>query len=184
MPNRVADFSVAFGSVCVGLQRLEEYSTTMKTRIHPLLFGLALLVAIFTSAHRVQAALGESVDSVQSDREALSAVQGTVTVRKGYTVQEIESDASTVREYISPSGIVFAIAWNGLVHPDLTKLLGSYAGEYEQALQQTPREWDRRRLVVKTNQVVVEKWGHMRNLQGKAYVPALVPSGVSVDEIK
>ena len=156
----------------------------MRTRIYCLFFGLVLSVAIFATAHRVDATLGESVDSVQSDREALSAVRGTITVGNGYTVQEIESDSTLVREYVSPSGIVFAIAWNGLVHPDLTKLLGSYAGEYEQALQQTPREWDRRRLVVKTNRVVVEKWGHMRNLQGRAYVPALIPPGVSVDEIK
>ncbi len=156
----------------------------MKTRIHPLFFGLVLSVAIFATAHRVQATLGESADSIASDREGLSAVPGAIMVRNGYTVQEIESDSTLVREYVSPSGIVFAIAWNGLVHPDLTKLLGSYAGEYERALQQTPREWDRRRLVVKTNRVVVEKWGHMRNLQGRAYVPALIPPEVSVDEIE
>ena len=141
-------------------------------------------MAIFATAHRVQATLGESADSVKSDREVLSAVPSIIMVRNGYTVQEIDSDSTIVREYVSPSGIVFAIAWNGLVHPDLTQLLGSYAGEYERALQQAPREWDRRRLLVKTNRVVVEKWGHMRNLQGRAYVPALIPPGVSVDEIK
>lgn len=156
----------------------------MKTKIYSLLFGLVLSVTIFATAHRVQATLGESADSVGSDREALSAVPSAITVRNGYTVQEIDFDSTIVREYVSPSGIVFAIAWNGLVHPDLTQLLGSYAGEYEQALQQTPLEWDRRRLLVKTNRVVVEKWGHMRNLQGRAYVPALIPPGVSIDEIK
>ena len=141
-------------------------------------------MAIFATAHRVQATLGESANSVKLDREVLSAVPSAIMVRNGYTVQEIDSDSTIVREYVSPSGIVFAIAWNGLVHPDLTQLLGSYAGEYERALKQAPREWDRRRLVVKTNRVVVEKWGHMRNLQGRAYVPALIPPGVSVDEIK
>ena len=145
---------------------------------------LVFSMAIFATAHRVQAALGEPTDSVESDREALSAVPGTITVRNGYTVQEFNSDSTIVREYISPSGVVFAIAWNGLVHPDLTQLLGSYGGEYQEALEQTPREPDRRRLLVKANQVVVEKWGHMRNLQGRAYVPALIPPGVSLDEIK
>lgn len=85
----------------------------------------------------------------------------------GYTVHEIESDASSVREYMAPSGVVFGIAWNGLIHPDLTPLLGSYAVEYRAALKQTPRKPGRRRHQVKSERVIVEKWGHMRNLQGR-----------------
>ena len=89
-----------------------------------------------------------------------------------------------MREYVSPSGVVFGIAWSGLVPPDLTQLLGSYAPEYQEALQQTPRQKGSRHLRVETPGVIVEKWGHMRNLQGRAYAPALIPPGVSVDEIK
>lgn len=156
----------------------------MKIGIYSLLFVFGLSAAIFATAYRTQAMLGESTDSVKSDREALSAEWSAITVRNGYTVHEIESDSTTVREYVSPSGVVFAIAWNGLVHPDLTHLLGSYASEYQRALKQTPRQPDRRRLRVKSDGVVVEKWGHMRNLQGRAYLPALIPPGVSVDEIE
>ena len=139
---------------------------------------------LFFDRPRAQAALGESADSVESDRTALSAVRRAATARDAYTIQEIKSDAATVREYVSSSGVVFAVAWNGLSHPDLTPLLGSYAGEYREALRQTPRKPGRRHLQVKAERVVVEKWGHMRNLQGRAYVPALIPQGVSVDEIK
>jgi Protein of unknown function (DUF2844) len=156
----------------------------MKIKIYSLLLAFGLSAAIFATADRVLAALGESTDSVKADREALSTVRNAVTVRNGYAVHEIESDSTAVREYVSPSGIIFAIAWNGLVHPELTHLLGSYASEYQRALKQTPRQPDRRRLQVKSDGVVVEKWGHMRNLQGRAYVPALIPPGVSVDEIE
>lgn len=156
----------------------------MNKRTYSLFLGLGLSVTVFATAYRVEATLGESSDSVKSDREALSSVRSAVTVRNGYTVHEIESDSTTVREYVSPSGVVFAIAWNGLVHPNLTQLLGPYASEYHGALQQTPRQPDRRRLRVKTDGLVVEKWGHMRNLQGRAYVPALIPPGVSIDEIE
>jgi hypothetical protein len=156
----------------------------MKRRFYALLLGLGLSAAIFATAQQVQATLGESADSISSDRKALSAVRHATTVRNGYSVQEIASDSIVVREYISPSGIVFGIAWNGLIHPNLTALLGSYTGEYQEALRQTPRKKGHRRLQVKTNEVVVEKWGHMRNLQGRAYAPALIPPGVSVDEIK
>jgi hypothetical protein len=157
----------------------------MKRKLYALFLCLGLSVAVLMTAPQVQAGLGESADSVASDRKALSAVQRASTVRNGYTVQEFASDATAVREYISPSGIVFGIAWNGLAYPDLTPLLGSYASEYQQALQQTPHQPGLRRYhAVQTDRVIVEKWGNMRNLQGRAYAPALIPPGVSIDEIK
>jgi hypothetical protein len=156
----------------------------MKRRLSALLIGLGLAAAYLTSAGRVEATLGEVEDSVLLDQTALVAKRVSKTVRNGYTVQELRSDSVTVREYIAPTGVVFAIAWNGLIHPDLTPLLGTYADEYETAMRHASREPGRRNRQVETNRVVVEKWGHMRNLQGRAYVPALIPSGVSVDEIK
>lgn len=138
----------------------------------------------FAAAQRVEATLGERADSIEMDREALSGVRHPVTVGNGYTVQEVESVGTTVREYVSPDGVVFGIAWNGLVYPDLSILLGSYDGEYREALSQVPRSpGNRRSLQVQTPRIVVEKWGHMRDLRGRAYVPSLVPYGVSVDEI-
>ncbi len=146
--------------------------------------ALGLLAVTLAAARPARATLGEPADSVTSDRKALSAASGAKTAHSGYTVQEVVSDSVRVREYISPSGVVFGIAWNGLIHPDLAPLLGSYAGEYREALRQIPRKPGRRFSKVKTNRLVVEKWGHMRNLQGRAYAPALIPPGVSVDEIK
>lgn len=145
---------------------------------------LALLLATAVPATPARATLGASAVSVESDRQALAAVRRSTTGRVTYTVQEIGSAATTVREYVSPAGAVFAIAWNGLIHPDLEPLLGSYAGEYRAALHQTPRQPGRRHQRLRTGRVVVEKWGHMRNLQGRAYLPALIPPGVSIDEIK
>ena len=157
----------------------------MKRKFYALLLGLGLSVAVLTAAQQVQAGLGESADSVVSDRKALSAVQREITTSNRYTIHEFASDATTVREYVSPSGIVFGIAWNGLAYPDLTPLLGPYDREYRAALRHEQRKPGLRRYhAVRTDGVVVEKWGHMRNLQGRAYAPALIPPGVSIDEIK
>jgi len=156
----------------------------MKGRRYAPLIGLGLLLLFLLSARQTLAALGESVDSVESDRESLTAVRGAMTAHRDYTVHEIKTESTVVREYVSPAGIIFAIAWNGLVHPDLTELLGSYAGEYQDALLQTQREQGRRQLQVKTNRVVVQKWGHIRDLKGRAYAPDLIPPGVSIDAIK
>ena len=157
----------------------------MKIIIYFLSLALGLSMVCFAAAQRVEATLGEAAYSIGTDRQALSAVQRPVTVRNGYTVQEVESSANKVREYVSPGGVVFGVAWNGRVHPDLSQLLGSYEGEYRAAMSQVPRKkGNRRSLQVETSHIVVEKWGHMRDQRGRAYVPSLVPSGVSVDEIK
>lgn len=156
----------------------------MKRRQCALLLGLGLLLVLLLPAQQTLAILGESVDSVESDRESLTAVRGAMTAHRDYTIHEIKTDSTVVREYVSPGGIIFAIAWNGLVHPDLTELLGSYADEYQEALRQTRRTQGRRQLQVKTNRVVVQKWGHIRDMKGRAYAPDLIPTGVSIDAIK
>jgi hypothetical protein len=147
-------------------------------------FGLFLLAGLLALPPQAQATLGEGSDSVARDRHALSATPHATTTHPKYTVQEVASEATTVREYLNSSGVVFAVAWDGLVHPDLTTLMGSYASEYRDAKRQVQRKHGQRQLRVKANRVIVETWGHMRNLQGRAYLPALIPEGVSVDEIK
>jgi len=143
-----------------------------------------LLVALtWVSPWQTGATLGEGSASLAKDRKALSSSKTTSSSQANYTVQEITSDATLVREYLTASGVVFGVAWNGLVHPDLTTLLGSYASEYQAARQKTPHGRGQRHLRVRASRVVVETWGHMRNLRGRAYLPALLPEGVSFNEI-
>jgi hypothetical protein len=139
----------------------------MKRKLYALFLCLGLSAAALVINPQAQAALGESADSVASDRRALSAAQRGTQARNRYTIQEIASDSTVVREYVSPSGIVFGIAWNGLTYPNLTPLLGSYASEYQTALKQVQRKPGfRRRQFVRTDRVVVEKWGQI----GRAHV--------------
>jgi hypothetical protein len=102
--------------------------TTLKRRFYALFIGLGIYVIAFAIVQSAQAAPGESTDSITSDRKSLLAAQGATTALNGYTIHTMESDATTVREYISPDGVVFGSAWNGLIQPDLTPLLGTYAG--------------------------------------------------------
>jgi hypothetical protein len=146
--------------------------------------GLAIVAGILASSVPAQATLGAGVDSVATDRKALSAVKRATSSRASYSIQESASVATVVREYLTPSNVVFAVAWNGLVPPDLSVLLGTYATEYREAKRQLPRRHGQRRTRVKGASVIVETWGHMRDLHGRAYLPALVPSGVDIDEIQ
>ncbi|HSB20716.1 MAG TPA: DUF2844 domain-containing protein [Anaeromyxobacteraceae bacterium] len=145
---------------------------------------MLLLAAALVAAAPARASLGGKADSVEADRKALSAARRATVARAGYTVEEVDTGAVRVREYVSPSGVVFAVAWNGLAHPDLDTLLGSYAAAWRQADRQVPRTPGRRSRAVRTPRLVVERWGHMRDWQGRAYDPALLPAGVSVDEIR
>jgi hypothetical protein len=129
------------------------------------------------------ATLGEGPDSVAKDRKALSTVKRAATSHDNYTVHESSSKATTVREYLSPAGVVFAVAWNGMTPPDLSTLLGSYHQQYQSAKRLVARQHGHKRSRVAAEGVVVETWGHMRNLQGRAYVPELVPAGVAINEI-
>lgn len=144
--------------------------------------GLALLAGLAASPAR--AALGEAEASVSRDREALAAAARGTTDRGTHTVHELERGGTTIREYVSPQGLVFAVTWEGLANPDLRTLLGTYAAEYEQAAAASRRVKGRRAQRVIAPRVVVERWGHMRDLHGRAFVPDLVPQGVSLDEIR
>ena len=144
---------------------------------------LALLTVALASGSAL-ATLGGPVDSVESDRTALAAVTHGETPGTAFTVHEFAYNGTTVREYVSPQGTVFAIAWNGNRSPDLTTLLGSYANEYQNALQNTPHQPGVRHSSIASDNVVVQTWGQLHNLQGRAYAPSLVPTGVTIDEIK
>ena len=153
-----------------------------RVSICSIFLGLVLITVL--AGRPATATLGEPAESAGSGRKSLSAANRASVTHPGYTIREYDNGGNMVREYVNQSGIVFAVAWSGLSHPDLTPLLGSYAGEYREALAKTPRERGKRHFRVEANRVVVEKWGHMRSVRGRAYIPALFPSGVNSDEIK
>jgi hypothetical protein len=148
----------------------------MSSRLLPL-----LLLAVATPA---LAALGGTADTVETDRRALAASRLPATAEAGFRVEELELGGTRVREYLTPQGVVFGVAWEGLIHPDLGTLLGSYASIWREADRRTPRAPGRRGRTVVAPHLVVETWGHMRHLQGRAYDPDLLPAGVTPDAIR
>jgi hypothetical protein len=142
----------------------------------------ALLLAV--SAGTARATLGEPISSLEANRVALKSVRKSSTAHGTYTVHEDVSDGATIRQYVSSSGVVFAVAWDGVSHPDLAALLGTYTEEYRQVQRTTSRKPGTRRAQLRGSRVVVERWGHMRNLHGRAYATDIFPGEVSLDEIR
>jgi hypothetical protein len=148
--------------------------------------ALALLLWGLFSAGPAAATLGGDAASIDVDRAAIGAVKRASSpgAKKAYTVVDLESGSHVLREFLTPDGIVFAVSWRGLVHANLSKILGKYYADFDSAMRARRRMRGSRHLSVRGNQVVVESWGHQRKLQGRAYVPSLLPAGVGVDEIQ
>jgi Protein of unknown function (DUF2844) len=139
-----------------------------------------LIVAVPSIAF---AALGEAQDSVQADQLTMKATRRVASVNKAYTVHEIRSPSGTmIREYVSNEGAVFAVAWNGPVMPDLRQILGKYFETYAQTAK--IKHAGHNHLTIQQTGLVVHSGGHIRAFTGHAYVPALLPQGVSVANIQ
>ena len=148
--------------------------------------ALAILIAfsITFASSATFAALGQGVDSIEKDRAIVSGQKALPHVHALYTVHEIPSTASTVKEYVSTEGKVFAVTWKGVTQPALGPLLGDYWNDYQKAEKNTPKVRGKRfARAVQGNKVVVETQGHMRAMRGLAYAPELVPGGVNIHEL-
>ncbi|MFZ4479806.1 MAG: DUF2844 domain-containing protein [Rhodoferax sp.] len=93
-------------------------------------------------------------------------------------------NGTTVREYVSSSGVVFAVAWRGPVLPDLSALLGSYFKSFKAETEQARALGKRGSPVNLANEkLVVRSTGRMRDFSGHAYAPELIPAGVDIHAV-
>jgi hypothetical protein len=120
---------------------------------------------------------------VQADSVHMNGALHSVSNAR-YSIQEIRTaNGQTVREFVSPGGSVFGVAWEGPTTPDLQQLLGSYFEQFSQASQQRQPQ-SRGPLLIETPTLVVQQSGHIRAFRGQAYLPAALPSGVQSSEIQ
>jgi hypothetical protein len=135
------------------------------------------------------ASLGGDSASIQADQlhmQSSLTSKAAVTVAGTYTVHEIQAATGTVvREYISPEGKVFAVAWCGPRMPDLRQLLGGYFEQYQTAVQsRSGVRRARKPIMIDEPGLVVQMGGHIRAFSGKAYVPEMLPSSVRAEDIR
>jgi hypothetical protein len=142
-------------------------------------FGLILILDL----PKTWAVLGEPASSVDTDRVALAG-HVSITTAPLYTIQEITTPELVVREYVSRD-MVFAVAWTGRRPPNLVSLFGSYFQEYQEAATAASRGPKMRGMThLQGPHVVVETGGHPGDIRGRAYLPSLLPSGVTKEMIQ
>jgi hypothetical protein len=133
------------------------------------------------SAH---ASLGSSGASVLDDASALNGAI-SIEIRQQYSIREISAETGMhVREFLNQDGVVFAVSWSGPALPDLQQILGIHFAEYSAALAALTHPGIHRSVRVASSGLVVESGGHLRAYAGRAYLPALVPAGVSAADLR
>lgn len=158
------------------------------------LLGTALLLAAATP---MWATLGDNAASVLNDQERWNGKLSSVD--KGtYVLHEITMPTGTVREFVSPAGVVFGVAWEGQFPPDFRQLLGPYYQQVQQAIanQKAARQASaeqsgapairprRAPVSVETTGLVFSQGGHQRSFHGQAYIPQLLPQNVKASDIR
>jgi hypothetical protein len=155
--------------------------------------GIALLF-VGASPHAALAALGGNADSVAADAAIFEANGVRHTSRSAlnapavtaYNVEQMTTPSGTaVKEYVGTDGRVFAVTWRGRRPPDLATLLGAYFTQYQHAANAGGlTAHGLHHASVRGSEVVVETAGHMRDMWGRAFLPAMLPSGVEQSEIQ
>jgi hypothetical protein len=142
-----------------------------------------LLCASVAWPRSAAASLGGRPESVEADRVQMQGALTQIVRGDAYTRHELRAPSgTTVREYVSESGIVFAVTWQGPWLPDLRQVLGSYFDPYQRALRSRQR---RARGVVRieAGNLIVQSTGHQRSFSGRAFVQNLAPSGVRIESL-
>jgi hypothetical protein len=132
------------------------------------------------------AALGGRVASVDADRIRVQGALMRIVRNDAYALHEIRSASGTmIREYVNPSGVVFAVAWDGPWLPDLRQVLGDQFDRYQAVMQSRQRgRTGRGAVVIDEPGLVVQMSGHPRAFTGRAYLPAQLPAGLPLESIR
>lgn len=88
-----------------------------------------------------------------------------------------------MREFVSPQGKVFGVAWEGPFQPDFQQILGSYFETMKQAIA-AQRHYGHVPVSIETSGFIFQQGGHMRNFHGRAYVPTLLPPNVDPADVQ
>jgi hypothetical protein len=144
--------------------------------------SLAVAIALLGCPGFGHAVLGGSPEPFDAESVALQPV---VSIAAANTVRrETKLKSGTrVREYISSAGLVFAVAWDGPVQPNLKQLLGKYFDTLVAEAQRVPSA-GRSSIAVERPEVVIQSSGRMRAFEGAAWIPAALPAGFSANDVR
>ncbi|MCD5360563.1 DUF2844 domain-containing protein [Chromobacterium aquaticum] len=142
-----------------------------------LLLGLGLLPAA------ALATLGQALPPGAVAGNSPQPLALRAVPQAAYSVAHSQDPAGRrIREFAGADGIVFAVAWQGASLPDMRQLLGDYFPAYVSSQQSNRAGLNR--LDGHRPGLVVISAGRARAFHGLAYVPALLPAGLDIEQLK
>jgi hypothetical protein len=132
----------------------------------------------FVLCSTATAGLGERLDALAHEGQNTVALSSTTKLPGASLHTQRLADGVTLRQYVNPSGQVFAVGWEGPVLPDFHRLLGEHFQRYSDALRQQSRH-----MHIQSSDLVMEAGGMMRAFSGYAYLPTLLPLTLSGADI-
>lgn len=182
LPARGGSGATQAARVAGSMMRRQPWCRPLK-----LLLGLVMAV----NAGAANATLGQSpgvFGAVAASTAVPAPRMQAVTPVAGsslYVQHAVQLETGTlVREYATPTGIVFAVSWQGPVLPDLGALLGHYFSTFELATERARLAGRRGGPVsIKQADLVMQSGGRMRDFFGHAYAPDLIPAGVDIKDV-
>ncbi|NTY38475.1 MULTISPECIES: DUF2844 domain-containing protein [Burkholderia cepacia complex] len=149
--------------------------------------ALFALTLIFSNLSR--AALGGApVNYGGAGQDESRSAAGSAIAESGamrYTIRRNKvKDRVEIHQYVDASGQVFAVAWSGKTKPDLDELLGHSAFSTMVAGQSTSRQINRHSLEQRSNDLVIQSQSHGHLFRGRAWIPTMLPAGVSSEVVQ
>jgi hypothetical protein len=147
-------------------------------------FGWTLAVATVCGAMSPAfAGLGDPAAAVARDRATLRADAVTTTTMPMYDRHEMTTgDGASVREFAAHDGTVFAVDFSGPSMPDMKTLLGSQYDHYLTAT--TAHRGNHHVMTFTEGGLVVTIVKAPRGFTGHAVLPALVPAGADLGDLR
>jgi hypothetical protein len=149
----------------------------------------ALMIAASGPTH---AQLGTTVAIDASGTSSSSSTPGaTAAVMHQASNSAVRWQESTdanqirVRQYVSSSGQVYAVSWDGPAMPDVAVLLGTWFDRYRQdASAALPNASGLHSSRVSSSDLMVETAVRLRDFNGRAWLPSALPAGVTAADIE
>ena len=158
----------------------ESFAPIWRLR-HWLCAAAALALAVHWSP-AARAALGDDAAAVAADQARLGA---NLQVRQlgGYAIHELSAPTGTkIREFVSDSGKVFAVAWSGGFRPNLRDLMGAH---YDRFIAGTRGRRATRGIArIELPGMSVVMGGHLRTFFGRVILTDQLPGGVTPAELR
>jgi hypothetical protein len=158
---------------------------TNSRRIFNVGLPIAAVVVLLLLPAPAAASLGGDGSTVDRDRVQMRGSLVRIMRADTHVMHEMRTPSGVlVREYVSSTGTVFAVSWQGAWTPDLQQVLGTYYARYVQRAQEIQRTRRSRGPVsVQDNDFVIQVSGHQRSFSGVAYLPGRLPAGFNFQSV-